>query len=1286
MSEPCDCCQGTQVLTPLATANRPGLPALSFRVGTHATFFETMKARLSSADFPSLAGLTTRDVSDPSIALLDAWALVADILTFYQERVVNEGYLRTATERRSVLELGRLVGYKLRPGVAASVSLVFTLDAGSETTIPAGTRVQSVPGPGEMPQTFETSKDLTARGAWNNLQPRTTRPQLIAPDEIRPGRRIYLQGIATNLKPNDPILFDGDYDPRQLTGVLTPAHDQRVPPVATDATANVTTVVLQPWSTALVQFRQKAASLAPPGGDGVTQQIDAILAEFAPLHSFNGTSGFPPDVPLDTRIGRRVYEALLPLGSGSGAVAPRPTAASLPDTQSAVREEDRRAETGKYPRLAPWLDDLLGDLEQAAPVSMAAVARGLAPAAVGATTTPTTPPVSGTLQGLSTPPSTPVARDAQSLSRPLGRTFTAGSEAGSRLLSTLDPAVGENLYDALAGVANPRLATSRATITMRVKAAPFGNIASLRPVLDGRGFSVGTEEWPLRTRSVGVSFPRLAPTPPTATQPPVTTFPSVAVTATVDAGTGVRTAVVRLDATKPTTVPFPPPLPGGDDGLAVTATVTQPAPGTTGSAASTVTFDFANKAGGKFKSFALALGAFAAVPGAVTVAAEAPPVPASRPVARAAAVTTTLELSLTVDDDPPQPIIPDTTNRYSRGPGDVVTVVSSSTSTVVLSVLEESPATDVGLEPDFFKTLTLDALYDQIAMGSRVLIERPAPASSSGLLALDVYVVSGVRTVARALYNLTGKVTELTLDRPWLTTQDTSLSVLRHTTVYGQEGSLPLADAPFDGDVEGDLIELDGIYNGLQPGRWVVVAGERTDIPGTTGVTDAELVMVGGSDLLATSFLPGLDSSTGLVVPNAAQVALPGDSLHTVLRLANPLAFSYKRDTVKVYGNVADSTNGETRKEVLGSGDAGRSLQSFVLKQKPLTFVSADTPTGVSSTLQVYVNSVRWHEETRPDLLGPTDRAFVATTDDDDNVTVTFGDGVHGARPPTGVNNVTAAYRFGIGTGGNVAAGQVSQLSTRPLHVTGVVNPIAASGGGDREELDQARRNIPLGLSALDRLVSTSDYEDFAHTFAGITKASAVQLTDGRRRVVHLTVAGDQDGSIERSSDLYRNLTQALADFGDPAQPVRIDPRTLRLLVLDAGVRIDPDFLWAPVADQVRSALLDAFGFDNRGLGQDVYLGELVREIQSVPGVDYVDVTTFGAIPPPDFDPTEPLTPDELSGLVSDLVAAQSQAGGPSPRVPVSMATFAGGVVRPAQLAVFSPDVPQTINLRQILP
>ena len=113
-SPSCGCCEGTRKVTPVSTANRPGLDELSYRIGTHGAFFETMKARLGTMvveapgpdgqtpeTFFPLKYLTTRQTSDPAIALLDGWATVADVLTFYQERIANEGYLRTATERRS---------------------------------------------------------------------------------------------------------------------------------------------------------------------------------------------------------------------------------------------------------------------------------------------------------------------------------------------------------------------------------------------------------------------------------------------------------------------------------------------------------------------------------------------------------------------------------------------------------------------------------------------------------------------------------------------------------------------------------------------------------------------------------------------------------------------------------------------------------------------------------------------------------------------------------------------------------------------------------------------------------------------------------------------------------------------------------------------------------------------------------------------------------------------------------------------------------------------------------
>jgi PKD domain len=241
MTELCGCCEGIEALTPLSTANRPGLDNLSYRVGTHAIFLKTMKARLSSSKFPALKELKTRDSSDPAIALLDAWAVVADVLTFYQERIANEGYLRTATERRSVLELGRLVGYTLRPGVSATVYPAFMMETGYNkgSEVPKGTRIQSIPAPGEMPQYFETSERIEAREAWNELKPRLTQPQKITLSSEKNSidtETLYFQGTSINLKVNDPLLLDFGNGNRIV---------HRVETIEADNTANRTKVTLQ---------------------------------------------------------------------------------------------------------------------------------------------------------------------------------------------------------------------------------------------------------------------------------------------------------------------------------------------------------------------------------------------------------------------------------------------------------------------------------------------------------------------------------------------------------------------------------------------------------------------------------------------------------------------------------------------------------------------------------------------------------------------------------------------------------------------------------------------------------------------------------------------------------------------------------------------------------------------------------------------------------------------------------------------------------------------------------
>src|SRR5262249_23170743 len=584
--------------------------------------------------------------------------------------------------------------------------------------------------------------------------------------------------------------------------------------------------------------------------------------------------------------------------------------------------------------------------------------------------------------------------------------------------------------------------------------------------------------------------------------------------------------------------------------------------------------------------------------------------------------------------------------------------------------------------------VALDAVYDRITPGSLVAIDLPL-LDSAGRRIVEIQTVSQTQPTTLEVVSMATKVSVLTLENVWLDSTESnqldstesnqidSPSFLRGTTVYAQSEELQLAEEPIDDPICGSndasdpngLIELDRLYSGLQAGRWLIVSGERTDIEvpdpdnptqttPVTGVKSSELVMLAE----VVQKVPEADQvgQTGGGYYGYGPPPVLGEKIHTFIRLAKKLEFCYKRDTVTIYGNVVKATHGETRNEVLGGGDATNPFQSFTLRQPPLTYVASPTPAGAESTLKVFVNDVQWHESDTLAELTPADRKFITRADDEGKTTGVFGNGEHGARLPTGAENIRAIYRNGIGKAGNVKAGQISLLMTRPLGVKEVINPLRASGGADKEGRDLARKNAPLTVTALDRLVSIEDYGDFARTFAGIGKSVDARFSDGRRELVHVTIAGADDIPIDESSDLFRNLTRALRRFGDPFQPFKVEMRELIFLIISARIRILPDYQWEPVVTNIRRKLLETFSFERRELGQDALLSEAISAMQSAPGVAYVDVDVFGGAPEKKVAEitTKPgvitkqrrlLTPEEILVEVRKLTT-------PKPRIPVNPA------------------------------
>jgi hypothetical protein len=878
----CECCGGVDAETPRPLDGAPGLSRLTYRVGEHATFKQTMLARLSASDLPALAGLTTRDDSDFTIAFVDGVATVLDVLTFYQERLANEHYLRSAVERRSVLELSRLIGYELSPGVAASTYLAFTLQdapgapsgAAAPVTLSIGTRVQSVPGPGEQPQTFETVEPLGARVEWNAIPAQVGARWMPQSGD----KDLYLGGVSDSLQVGDAILIVG---------------------------------------------RER---LVDPG----SERWDVRLVT---------------SVERDAQLNRTRIAWNEPLGSASPPVAP----------------------TGEAPRVF-------------------------------------------------------VFRQRAAL-------------------------FGHNAPD-------PRLLGKRGS--------------NLTDLVSGSGVNLDWKDF-------------------------------------------------EFDATGP---------------------------------------------------------------------------------------------------------------------------------------------------------IDLDAAYPKIAPGSWfALVSNQLGLSSGGLPGyVELYRAGQVSFPSRRDFGLSGKVTRLSPDTH--ENLDRFRRRLRECLVLAQSEALPVAERPLQIPVHGDELSLGALVSGLEPNRALAVSGKAQRIvlkknglsmiltgSGQSVALSAgdslrlaappELSGGGGFEVLspeqfgarlsatlpttlrlsvldrdgraAVALLPSTEIALSPALkedPVLEEIAsiggLPLDVTHdrdrTHLRLAAPLAHSYDRASVRVNANVARATHGETVNEVLGDGNAAQRDQAFALKHSPLTWVSAATPSGRASTLQLRANDLLWQDV--PSLFGrePSERVYVTRVDDDGHGSVRFGDGMEGSRLPTGSHNIRASYRKGLGVPGNVGAGKLTNLLTRPLGLQAAHNPLAASGGADPETLSQAQRNAPLTVLTLERAVSVRDYRDFARSFAGIAKAHAAYVPNGAARGVFLTVAGERGAPVLPSGDTYGFLVSALRAHGDPLMPISVVSYRSSSFRLRASVKVKPDAETDAVLSDVIAALLAHFDFEARDFGQGVSVDEVLAVAQALASVEAVQV------------------------------------------------------------------------------
>ncbi len=1086
---PCGCCCVETAATPEIIFNRAGLSAIGYRVGTYANFLEAMKEAIAAS--PELRSYwTARNTSDYGIALLAMWAYVADILTFYQERIANEAFLRTALQPESVTALAALLGYKPSPGVAAEADLAFFLDKLKQVQIPIGLRVQSVPGQNEKPQKFETVEAISANAVFNQLQI-FPQPQPYAP---------FAQGSAGG------VLLSPTKGLAQATRIAI--FDESVTELkAISGLPIVNTQQLLNWAPAVQtnEFQSFTTRVAPYGRQFRLFGNNAPSSYMQPKADIHAPGGISWKF-----ITSADYAA---------------TATHIPTGTFAL--------DAKYNDIKPGSQFLISDSQSSPPVARLGTVTGVASnqTAYG----PLEDTVSWVTFGIGMTGGPAVVLDA------VGQlhVFVIGDDAALWHTHQVAPALSWTQWTSFGGIID---------------------LLSVGKNQDGRleVFARGAEDfalWHIWELSPGGSW-------------------------SMWSSLGGQIDLLAVEANQ-------------DGRLEVFARniadqalwhIWQTIPNDAWSAWSSLggridLLSVASNSDGRIEVFARGMdkglwhiwqtspnngwSVWSSLGGQIDLLAVEP-------------------------------------NQDGR-----LEVFARGMDMALWHIWQVTPGGSwsdwwsLGGQIDLLNvTANQDGRIEVFARGTDKglwHIWQTAPNNGwSGWASLG-----GVIDLLSAAANQDGRIevfargTDQALWHNWQTSPNNGWSGW-YSLGVPMWPNLALSQVNLFELTQPPLQFYDFRYGAAISGSsfFVPVA----NMPALT--TKRSLILGDGSAAPET-----------VSVTACNQVDTDGDGRpdHWAVAFTPDLSHPLSTSAAFFYGNVALSTHGETvAKEVLGSGDASETFQTFRPKKNPVTFLhQAGAPNGASDTLRLLISGVYWKEVDELYGNGSKDQVFT-TSIDSEGMILQLGDGQTGAQAPTGLSNVLATYRQGIGVAGNIAAGSLKTLLDRPVGLKAVMNPSAANGGADPEALDQARTNAPNTVRTFGRIVSLEDFADQARQFAGIAKASAVSEWNGEDQVAYLTVAGVDGAQVVDPT--FSDLVADLNIRRDPNRSMRVRSYVPINIQVAAQIDVDPSRVPDDVQAAAKAALIKYLSFDNLQFGQPIHLSSIYAVLQSVPGVLAADV------------------------------------------------------------------------------
>lgn len=211
-------------------------------------------------------------------------------------------------------------------------------------------------------------------------------------------------------------------------------------------------------------------------------------------------------------------------------------------------------------------------------------------------------------------------------------------------------------------------------------------------------------------------------------------------------------------------------------------------------------------------------------------------------------------------------------------------------------------------------------------------------------------------------------------------------------------------------------------------------------------------------------------------------------------------------------------------------------------------------------------------------------------------------------------------YRTGGGSASNVGANVLTALGNVSVTVNGsrqdlnnqvtrsltVNNPIPAIGGNDGLSIEQIRNLVKYNFGSQNRDVTISDYLMQVFKMPGQygSPFRANAFKENNKVVISILGLGS-DGKLNNTSNnlLKENIAEYLTKFRMVNDYVEIRDGQIFNISLDIDLYISDSANQSQLANSVIQEVIAYFDVNTESMNQDIFLGDLINQINNVNGV-----------------------------------------------------------------------------------